>query len=93
MRWCQFIKQREENIHGDSRSGCPAIGFVGTEILSPVETAIYSAHSFAEVVAVSYSRNIRHLRDPLGMKISIYAGCHMNRLRVCLVADLAFAGL
>jgi hypothetical protein len=52
----------------------------------------HSIHSLAEIVGVSDWIVIRHLRDSLGMKTSICAGCHTSWLRICVVADLKFAG-
>jgi DNA-binding transcriptional ArsR family regulator len=52
---------------------------IDAKILSALEKEpFYSAHSLAEVVGVSYSTVNRHLRERLGIKISICAGFHMG---------------
>jgi hypothetical protein len=33
-RWCQFIRQRREDLHDDPRSGGPPIDFIDTKLLS-----------------------------------------------------------
>jgi hypothetical protein len=69
----------EKNLHGNPRSGRPPIGCIDAKILSALEKEPFrSTHSLAGVMYVSNSTIIRHLRDSLGMKNSICAGCHMN---------------
>jgi hypothetical protein len=72
-RWCQcqcqFIRKGREELDDDLKSGHLPIDFIDTKMLSALEREpFHSAHSLAEVVGVSYSTVIRHLRDSLGMK-------------------------
>jgi hypothetical protein len=91
MRWCQFIRQRQEDRHDDPRSGRLSIEFIDTKIWSVLDREpFHSAHSLAEVVSVSYSIIIPYLLDSLGMKTSIGAGCQVSWLRIDVVADLRF---
>jgi hypothetical protein len=56
MRWCQFIRQRRQDLHDDPRSRCPATDFIDIKILSVLEREpFHSADSLAEVACVSYS--------------------------------------
>jgi hypothetical protein len=69
IRWCQFIRQGREDLHDDPRAGHPPTDLIDITIVSALEReAFHSAHSLAEIVGVSYSIVIRHLRDSLGTK-------------------------
>jgi hypothetical protein len=55
--------------HNDPRSGRQPIDFIATKVLAALERGpFHSTHSLADIVGVSYSIVIRHLRDSLGIK-------------------------
>jgi hypothetical protein len=91
-RWYQFIR------HGRKTAMTIRGRVARRSILSKPKFCrhwrepFHSAHSFFEIVSVSYLTIVPHLRDSPGIKNSIYPGCHMIRLRISVVADLKFAG-
>jgi hypothetical protein len=77
-RWCQFITQGREDLQDDPKSTRPPNDFINTKILPAWREPFHFAHSFAEVLGVSYFTIIRHLRDSLGMRKSHLRWMHMN---------------
>jgi hypothetical protein len=73
-RWCQYVRQRREDLHDAVRSGKPPIDFLDIRILSlPNEQPFHSAYSIVETLYISHSIILSHLRESLGMK-----NCHLR---------------
>jgi hypothetical protein len=67
--WCQFVRQEREDLHDDLTPVRSLIGFIDIKILSVLERGpFHSLCSLAEVIGISYSIVIGHLRDSLGTK-------------------------
>jgi transcriptional regulator of aromatic amino acid metabolism len=68
--WCQYIRQGHELPDDEPRSGRPPIDFLDIQILSSLEKQpLHSGHSLAEILDVSYTTILNHLRDSLGIKL------------------------
>jgi hypothetical protein len=70
QRWCQYIRQGPELLDEEPRSGRPPIDFLDIQILSSIEKQpFHSAYSLAEILDVSHTTILNHLRNSLGMKL------------------------
>jgi hypothetical protein len=70
QRWCRYILQGRELLNNEHRSGRRPIDFLDIQILSSVEKQhFHSAYSIIEIIDVSHTRVLNHLRDSLGMKL------------------------
>jgi hypothetical protein len=68
--WCQYIQQDRQLLDDEPRSGIPPIDFLDIQILSSLEKQpFHSAYSLAEILDVSHTTILNHLRDSLGMKL------------------------
>jgi hypothetical protein len=69
-RGCQHIRQGCELPDDESRSGRSRIDFLDIQILSLLEKQPFpSAYSLAEILGVSHTTILNHLRNSLGMKL------------------------
>jgi DNA-binding transcriptional ArsR family regulator len=69
--WCQYVRQRREDLHDKVRSGKLPIDFLDIRILALLEEqTFHSAHSIAEALGVSHSTILNHLLELLGIKNS-----------------------
>jgi hypothetical protein len=68
--WCRYVRQGREFLGGKPRSGRPPIGFLDVRILTCLEKQpFHTAYSLAEILNVSHTTILNHLRDALGMKL------------------------
>jgi hypothetical protein len=69
QRWCQYIQHEHEFLGNEHRSDRPPIHFLDIHILTcPEKEPFHSAYSLAEILSVSHTTILNHLRDALGMK-------------------------
>jgi hypothetical protein len=74
-RWCQYVRQRCEDLHGEVPSGKPRIDFLDIQILALLnEHPFHSGYSITEALGVFHSTILCHLREWLGMTDFISAG-------------------
>jgi DNA-binding transcriptional ArsR family regulator len=67
--WCQYVRQRREDLHDEVQSGRPPIDFLDIRILVLLnQQPFHSAYSIAEALGVSHSTVLSHLRESLGLK-------------------------
>jgi hypothetical protein len=70
QRWCQYIRQGCELLDDEPRSGIPLIDFLDIQIpLSLEKQPFHSAYSVAEILDVSHTMILNHLRNALGMEL------------------------
>jgi hypothetical protein len=68
QRWFQYIRQGHELLDDEPQSERPPIDFLDIQILSSLEKqAFHSADSLAEILDVSHTTTLNHLRDSLGL--------------------------
>jgi DNA-binding transcriptional ArsR family regulator len=68
--WCQCIRQGRELLNDEPWSGTPPIDFLDLQILSSLEKQpFHSAYSLAEILDVSHTTILNHLRDSLELKL------------------------
>jgi hypothetical protein len=69
-RWCQYIQQGRELLYDEPQSGGPPIDLLDIKIMSqPEKNPFHSAYSLAELLSVSHTTILNHLRDSLGMQL------------------------
>jgi hypothetical protein len=84
-RWCQYIRQGRELLYDEPRSGGPPIDLLDIKIMSqPKKKPFHSAYSLAELLSVSPTTILNHLRDSLGMQLfHLYDGYPMGWASNC----------
>jgi hypothetical protein len=70
QHWCQYIRQDRELLDDEPRLGRPPTDFLDIQILSSLEKQpFHLAYSLAEILDVSHTTILNHLRHSLGMKL------------------------
>jgi hypothetical protein len=69
QRWCQYVRQAREFLGDEPRSGRPPIAFLDIRILNYLEKHLFdSPYPLADILNVSHTTILNHLRDAPGMK-------------------------
>jgi hypothetical protein len=70
QRSCQYVRQWCDFLGDEPRSGRPPVDFLDIRMLTCLEKEpFHSAYSLAEILNVSHTTILNHLRDALGMKL------------------------